>query len=164
MWHSDLCFHYSHLPSLIPTIISSDRHWREKRLCSGVNELECLARYAFKRGQTLRGRREPSLCKGWAPTERRTRDTWALLAISVSICAVQLTQLGPIYNSERVGFPPTPPPDWSAGCFTFRVLNKQEIKRTSNKTTNRAPHIIPLSWEAQCESLWGVGVPGVVHP
>lgn len=53
---------------------------------------------------------------------------------------------------------------WSAGCFTFRSLNKQEIKRTSNKMANRAPHITLLSWEAQCESFWGVGVPGVAHP
>lgn len=67
----------------------------------------------------------------------------------VSVCAVQLTQLGPTYNSEQIVFffP------WLAGCFTFRSLNKQEIKRTSNKTTNRAPHTTLLSWEAQCESL-----------
>lgn len=103
---------------------------------------------------------EQSLCEDWAPTEQRTWDTWVLLAISVSVCAVQLTQLGPVYSSERIFFSL----GWSAGCFTFRSLNKQEMKRTSNKMTNRAPHITPLSWEAQCESLWGVGVPAVVHP
>lgn len=30
---------------------------------------------------------------------------------------------------------------WLDGCFTFRSLNKQEMKRTSNKRASRAPHI-----------------------
>lgn len=107
------------VPSLTlsyPSSISSDRHWHEKGMCSGVNESECLARDAFKRGQTFRGRREQFLCKGWAPTEQRVRDMQALLATLGSVCAAQLTQLGPVYNYERVFFP------WFVGwLFYFQI-------------------------------------------
>lgn len=85
----------------------------KKGLCSGVNESDCLARDAFKRGQTLRGRREQLLCKRWAPTERRIRGTQALLAILGSVCAAQLTQLGPVCSYERVSFP------WLVGWLLF---------------------------------------------
>lgn len=119
-------------------------------MCSGVNEFECLARDAFKRGQTFRGRREQSLCKGWVPAEQRTRDTWALLAISVSVCAVQLTQLGPIYNSERIFFFP-----WLVGwLFYFQITqqtgNKEDIKQNDKQSsthyTAQLGSSVWLSW------------------
>lgn len=82
------------------------------------------------------------------------------LAASVSVCAAQLTQLDPVYNSERI---------FSfflvclAGCFTFRSLNKQEIKRTSNKWQTEL-HILPHSAGKLSVSLWGMGVPASVPP
>ena len=160
MWHSHLCFHYTRLPSHTPSSISSGRHWREKRLCWGVDEFECLARDTFKRGQIFKRKKSAITLQGLSTHRAKDTRHMGRLAISVGVCAVQFTQLGPIYNSESIFFPL----GWSAGCFTFRSLTKQEIKRTSNKTTNRAPHITLLSWEAQCEALWGVGVLGLCIP
>lgn len=71
----------------------------KKGLCSGAAESECLA---FRRGQTLRGRREQFLCRGWAPGEVEAHgpfwQSWAALS-------AQLTQLGPLCTYERAFFP-----------------------------------------------------------
>lgn len=73
-------------------------------------------------------------------------------AASAGVCAAWLTELAQTVILKDFS-------SWLADCFTFRSLNKQEIKRTSNKAT-----LLYCSAGKLSVSLWGMGVPAPVSP
>lgn len=152
MSHSHLCSRSPRLPFLTPGSVSSDRHRREKSLCSGASERKEMLSKGGRRSEEEESNRSTRAERPQSKGRETHGPFWQSRSASVQS---SLHSWAPftilkgffifIFFYFFLG--------WSAGCFTFRSLNKQEIKRTSNKMANRAPHITLLSWEAQCESF-----------
>lgn len=132
---------HCHSELLLPCLTISTVHLGALWCWTVLGVTQSLARDAPKHSGALQG------CMS---VESRMQDAQPLGAASASVCATRLTELAqPAILKDFAS--------WLADCFTFRSLNKQEMKRTSNKAT-----LLYCSAGKLSVSLWGMEVPAPV--